>query len=91
MKDASTAGRAIVLADKLHNLGSMVYDLERGDELWSRFSASPDDVIWYHREIVAAAVNVAAADRASMIAHKLDRLAAECLCLIDQLVDSIPK
>lgn len=89
MKAASTAGRAIVLADKLHNLGSMVFDLEHGTELWNRFNACSDDVIWYHREIVKAAADVAPADRASMTAHKLDRLAAECNELINVLAASI--
>lgn len=89
IRKASNAGRAIVLADKLHNLGSMVYDLEQGMELWSRFNAGPDEVIWYHREIVQAAIDVAPSDRASMIEHKLDRLATECCQLIDVLETSI--
>lgn len=33
---ASVEARAIVLSDKLHNLGTMLYDLEAGDEIWSR-------------------------------------------------------
>ncbi|MBM3971610.1 MAG: bifunctional (p)ppGpp synthetase/guanosine-3',5'-bis(diphosphate) 3'-pyrophosphohydrolase [Planctomycetes bacterium] len=47
--------RAIVLADKLHNLGSMLVDLEHGEDVWSRFNAPPDRVVWYHREMIAAA------------------------------------
>ena len=90
MRAASTPGRAIVLADKLHNLGSMVFDLERGEEIWHRFNASPTDIIWYHREIVTAAIDVTPQDRASAIAHKLDRLAAECRYLITRLEASIP-
>lgn len=85
---ASPSARAIVLADKLHNLGSMVFDIERGDELWSRVNASPDDVIWYHREIVAAAS--ALPDPAdSEFAGRLDRLATEATRLVDKLASSI--
>ena len=80
VREASRSARAIVLADKLHNLGSMVFDLERGEELWSRFNAAPDDLIWYHREIVAAACG-----NASENATQLDQLAADCQRLIDQL------
>lgn len=88
VRKVSPPARAIVLADKLHNLGSMVFDLERGDELWSRFNARPDDVIWYHREIVAAAS--ALPDPAdSEFAGRLDRLAAEATRLIDMLASSI--
>lgn len=46
---------AVVLADKLHNLTSMLCDLESGEELWSRFNAPRDAVIAYHRDIVRAA------------------------------------
>ncbi|NQV28148.1 MAG: bifunctional (p)ppGpp synthetase/guanosine-3',5'-bis(diphosphate) 3'-pyrophosphohydrolase [Rhodopirellula sp.] len=88
MKTASTAGRAIVLADKLHNLGSMVFDQERGEELWSRFNASPADVIWYHREIVAAAASTP--DRFDLpLTSRLHRLATECQSLIDRLSASM--
>lgn len=47
--------RAIVLADKLHNLGSMIVDLESGHDLWCRFSAPRERILWYYREMVAAA------------------------------------
>lgn len=47
--------RAIVLADKLHNLGSMLVDLDNGEEIWSRFNASPEKILWYHQAMIAAA------------------------------------
>ncbi len=47
--------RAIVLADKLHNLGAMLYDLDSGAALWTRFNASPEQILWYHRSMVEAA------------------------------------
>ncbi len=66
---ASLQARAIVLADKLHNLGCMVYDLESDEELWSRFGAAPDRVLWYHREMIS----IAAGDDA-----RLQTLADNC-------------
>lgn len=91
MREASTAAKAIVLADKLHNLGSMLFDLEDGQELWSRFSSTPCDMIWYHREIVAAAANVSAKELTPGSAEKLLRLGASCLQLVDTLAASLPK
>ena len=68
--------RAIVLADKLHNLGSMVEDLDSGADLWSRFNARPERILWYYREMVAAA---------EQNDSRLALLAAECRSLIDRL------
>lgn len=55
VKSAPLAARAIVLADKLHNMSSMLFDLEAGDELWSRFNAPREKVLWYYRTMVQAA------------------------------------
>ena len=55
VKAAPRAARAIVLADKLHNLATMQFDLEAGHDLWSRFRAQPDEVEWYHRTMIATA------------------------------------
>ena len=90
VRQASLSARAIVLADKLHNLGSMIFDLESGEELWSRFNASPQDVIWYHQEIVAAATALpASAD--PQISDRIRMLATECQQLIDHLFETVSK
>jgi len=68
--------RAIVLADKLHNLGSMVFDLDNGEDVWKRFSAPPDRILWYHREMVSAA---------EQGDSRLAILASECRTLIERL------
>lgn len=52
---APLAARAVALADKLHNLGTMLYDLDRGEDVWQRFNAPPDKVVWYHGSMIAAA------------------------------------
>ena len=90
VREASPSARAIVLADKFHNLGSMVFDLERGEELWSRFNTSPEDLIWYHRKIVAAATTLPAS-AASLIVERINILASECQRLIDHLANSAPR
>ncbi len=52
LRDAPIQARAIALADKLHNLESMNYDHSHGEELWGRFNASKERILWYHRSIV---------------------------------------
>lgn len=86
---ASPSARAIVLADKLHNLGSMLFDLDHGEELWSRFNASPEDVIWYHRKIVAVTAALPEPTDAEFVG-RIDRLATEVTRLVDKLALSIP-
>jgi GTP pyrophosphokinase len=40
-------------ADKVHNAYAILRDLRTiGDEVWSRFKAPPDDVIWYYDALV---------------------------------------
>lgn len=74
--------RAIALADKLHNLGSMLVDLENGADLWSRFNAPPDRILWYHREMIAAA---------EQGDSRLATLAEECRTLIDRLANMLER
>ncbi|MGD9853440.1 MAG: HD domain-containing protein [Planctomycetaceae bacterium] len=49
------AARVVALADKLHNLLSIQYDLAAGEDVWSRFNAPRADVLWYHRAMIEAA------------------------------------
>jgi len=44
--------RAIALADKLHNLASLAYDLKRGAHDWSRFRAGRNEQLAYHAELI---------------------------------------
>lgn len=73
---APLPARAVVLADKLHNLGTMLVDLRSGEDLWSRFGAPADRILRYQRAMVAAA----AGDD-----EPLRELAAACRRLIDVL------
>lgn len=68
--------RAILLADKLHNLVSMQFDLAAGEDIWQRFGAPRERVIWYHREITAAAMQGE---------PQLELLAGQCQQLISKL------
>ncbi len=72
--------RAIALADKLHNLGSMVEDLEAGQDLWARFNSPPEKILWYYREMIIAA------DQGD---PRLSEMASECRTLIERLAKKV--
>lgn len=55
ISQAPVAARAIALADKLHNLGTIHSDLVAGTDVWSRFGASMERVLDYHRRMIDAA------------------------------------
>jgi (p)ppGpp synthase/HD superfamily hydrolase len=73
---APQAVRAVALADKLHNLATIRYDLGAGEEVWSRFNAPQAEILWYHAALIDAA---AGNDRA------LESLAAPCRALLAEL------
>lgn len=81
LKNAPWEVRAIALADKLHNLGTMVYDQQEGESIWSRFGASPEDVLWYHEAVVR---------EATQDDPRLAQLAGACRRLIQALRDTLP-
>jgi (p)ppGpp synthase/HD superfamily hydrolase len=46
------AARAVVLADKLHNLISIELDLREGRPVWAGFHADRAQVLWYYRTAI---------------------------------------
>jgi (p)ppGpp synthase/HD superfamily hydrolase len=50
--------RAVILADKLHNLTSIDVDLEDGRPVWEKFNADRSQVLWYY----GAAIEVCASE-----------------------------
>ncbi len=72
MADAPAPARAVILADKLHNLASIVRDLREGRPIWGRFNAGRSDVLWYYR----ASIDVLSRGEADD--PRLARLANDC-------------
>ncbi len=66
---APPAARAVVLADKLHNLVSIEVDLLQGRPVWSQFHAERDQVLWYYHAMI---------DRCGHDDHRLVQLAEAC-------------
>ena len=52
LAEAPAEARAVMLADKLHNLISIELDLREGRPVWSQFHAERDQVLWYYREAI---------------------------------------
>ena len=69
---APAEARAVVLADKLHNLVSIAADLRAGRPVWSLFHAERDQVLWYYHASLDTLVVGEESD------PKLAALAAEC-------------
>ena len=56
IRQTSDEACAIVLADKLHNLKSTLWDLHHeGAQVWERFHSSEEEFLWYHHEMLNAA------------------------------------
>lgn len=71
--------RSILLvsaSDKLHNARSIVRDLRRdGESVWARFSAPPEETLWYYRSLVTAYRNNPAHE--PTLIDELDRTVTE--------------
>ena len=69
LANTSADVRAVLLADKLHNLSSILFDLREGNNVWPLFHADRESVLWYYRTAIETLGNGTDA---------LDRLAEEC-------------
>jgi (p)ppGpp synthase/HD superfamily hydrolase len=52
LASAPADARAIILADKLHNLVSIELDLREKGPVWGQFHAGRDQVLWYYRSAI---------------------------------------
>jgi guanosine-3',5'-bis(diphosphate) 3'-pyrophosphohydrolase len=78
LRKAPVGARAIVLADKLHNLISIDIDLREGRPVWSEFHAGRDQVLWYYH----ASIAVCAGDSTD---SRLQQLAARCREVLEEI------
>ena len=73
---APVEARALVLADKLHNLTSIALDLREGRPVWSLFNAERSDVLGYYRTSI---------ERLGTGDPRLETLATRCRALLDEV------
>jgi (p)ppGpp synthase/HD superfamily hydrolase len=74
---APAAARAVILADKLHNLLSIAIDLREGRPIWSLFHADREQVLWYHQAMVIACAGNEDDPRLSQLAESAREAIAE--------------
>lgn len=55
LRHAPVEACAIALADKLHNLETLLLDLEAGVIRFEDFGADPERLLWYHEQVADAA------------------------------------
>lgn len=55
IRGASAGGRAVTLADKLHNLTSIVAAVRTDPVHWTAFNASPAQLVCYYQNMIEAA------------------------------------
>src|SRR5262245_43651874 len=73
---AGVSARAVILADKLHNLSSIEVDLEEGRPIWDNFNADRTQVLWYYGATIDAC---ASGD------PRLEALATACRDVLDRI------
>ena len=77
MSRANDAVRAVVLADKLHNLLSIKLDIQLdGGAVWDSFNAGRDQVLWYYGAMI---------DACHSEDPRLIRLLGECRGLLSEV------
>lgn len=83
MQQASLGARAIELADKLHNLEAMLFDLQTEDrvEFWGHFGAPPEEIVQYYLSMIEAA---------GQSDERLVPLVKNCLSRLDELQKQMP-
>jgi (p)ppGpp synthase/HD superfamily hydrolase len=78
LESAPVRARAIVLADKLHNLISIETDLREGRSVWNEFHADRDQVLWYHGAMIG---------KCGRNDPRLERLAMQCRAILSRIED----
>jgi (p)ppGpp synthase/HD superfamily hydrolase len=74
VRTASPSIRLVSASDKLHNARAILSDYRvLGENLWSRFNAGKDGVLWYYRALVDAF----RANGSSPLVAELDRVVTE--------------
>jgi (p)ppGpp synthase/HD superfamily hydrolase len=81
LADVPVDARAVVLADKLHNLVSIACDLSEGRDVWALFNADRERVLWYYRTAI---------DSFGSGDPRLERLAAECRRVLAEIERAKP-
>jgi (p)ppGpp synthase/HD superfamily hydrolase len=75
LRHAEPDVRRVSSADKLHNARSILTDYRRiGEDVFGRFTAGKDEILWYYRSLVAAFQETGGGRLADELARVVDEL-----------------
>jgi len=78
LKTASEDIHAVVCADKLHNIRSIIRDYEQvGEEVWGRFNAGKEQQKWYYKNIVESLGSQSTFDLLTELRNEVNKLFRE--------------
>lgn len=84
LPDADPSTMLVSLADKVHNVRSLVIEYRNvGEDLWQRFAASRDQSLWYYESLLRV-FHQAGSTRCAVLVSELSRSLAELRQLIDE-------
>ncbi|MBI2766426.1 MAG: HD domain-containing protein [Chloroflexi bacterium] len=68
--------RLLAACDKLHNARTIVADVvAQGPEVWTRFKAAPEEILWYYRSVLAELQRDSAVSHLRELAAVVEELA----------------
>jgi GTP pyrophosphokinase len=74
IREVGAEARRVACADKLHNARSILFDYQVvGEELWTRFTGTREQVLWYFRSLVETFRETGAGP----MSDELDRVVSE--------------
>ncbi len=81
LQHATASTRLVSASDKLHNARSILSDLRQdGEGVWSRFSSSKPEILWYYRSLAAefrTGIPKGLADELAAVVSEMEGLAGE--------------
>ena len=79
LEQASPEGLGVSLADKVYNARATLGDYhELGDQLWQRFNASRDEILWYYRALADEFARLRPGPLASELERNVSELEQLC-------------
>jgi (p)ppGpp synthase/HD superfamily hydrolase len=90
LREASAEALLVSLADKVHNLRSILRDFrDTGDSVWDRFKPARDDVLWYYADL-GRAYESRAGDLPAALLDEYRRGLEELNGVVEVDIDSLP-
>lgn len=84
LENAPTDVLRVSMADKLHNLRTLVLDYRKiGEQVWERFNGGKDGTLWYYQSLM----DIFQRKCSSEMAYEFSRLQKEMMELVNSITD----